>query len=137
MLREQPGQSKAAVYPESPGCNKNNFNQKGKKIMKATIFAKKKKTKEGRTFTAYVTRLTNKATGSEVSMAVKFREDCGQPKPEECPMIIEFDKNKANRTERTYTREDTGEDAVAYTLWISEWKKSNEVYVDHSLDDFE
>ena len=104
--------------------------------MKATIFAKKKKTKEGRAFTAYVTRLTRK-DGSEVAMSAKFREDCGQPKAEECPMIIEFDKSDANIAERTYTREDTGEDAVAYTLWISAWKKSNEEYVDHSMDDFE
>ena len=70
-------------------------------------------------------------------MSAKFREDCGQPKAEDCPMIIEFDKTDANIAERTYTREDTGDDAVAYTLWISNWKKSSEEYVDHSMDDFE
>lgn len=104
--------------------------------MKATIFAKKKKTREGRTFTAYVTRLTRK-DGTEVSMSAKFREDCGQPKPEECPLIIEFDKADANIAERSYIREDTGEEAAAYTLWISAWKKSDEEYIDHSMDDFE
>lgn len=104
--------------------------------MKATIFGKKKQTKEGKNFTAYVTRLTKK-DGTEVSMSVKFREECGAPKLEECPIIIEFDKNAVNRVECPYTREDTGEEAVAHTLWISAWKRSPEKYVDHSMDDFE
>lgn len=104
--------------------------------MKVTVFGKKKTTNEGKSFTAYVAKLQRK-DGSELTASVKFREECGQPKLEECPMNIEFEKKYANLAERTYTREDTGEDAKSYTLWISAWKPSKEAYVDHSLDDFE
>lgn len=104
--------------------------------MKTTIFAKKKTTREGKPFIAYVAKLARK-DGSTITASVRFREECGSPKADICPCIIEFPKDKANLSETTYTREDTGEDAVAYKLWVSEWKLSEEVYEDHSLDDFE
>lgn len=109
-----------------------------KNAMEITIYAKKKQTTEGKTFTAFLAKL-NKKDGSTVTASVKFREDCGQPKLEECPMniIIEDKKRDANMSTRTYTREDTGEDATSYTLWINAWKRSANVYEDHSLDDFE
>ena len=104
--------------------------------MNLTIFGKKKQTKEGKSFTAFVARMTKK-DGSTITASVKFREDCGQPKLEECPINIIVDKVNANLVDRTYTRADTGEEAVSYTLWISAWERSKEKYVDHSLDDFE
>lgn len=104
--------------------------------MEVTIFGKKKTTGEGKSFAAFIAKLTKK-DGSSVTASVRFREDCGQPKLEECPLNIEFDKKTANLATRTYTREDTGEDATSYTLWISAWKRSANVYVDHSLDEFE
>lgn len=108
--------------------------------MKVLIFAKKRQTKEGKAFTAYVTKMTKK-DGSDLTASVKFREDCGAPKADECPCYIIVDKLDANMS--TKTREvvdsESGEirDVTNYTLWVSKWVKSDEEYVDHSLDDFE
>lgn len=103
--------------------------------MKVTVFAKKRKTEEGRAFTSYVAKLEKK-DGTELSVGVKFREECGAPKAESCPMIIEIPKEKANLSPRSYTDPKTGEVKTSYDLWVSEWKESAEKYVDHSLDEF-
>ena len=108
--------------------------------MKVLVFAKKRQTKDGRNFTAYVTKMTKK-DGSELTAGVKFREECGAPTADECPCYIEVNKNDANLSTRTYevTDPDTNEvkDVTQYTLWVSKYVKSVEEYVDHSLDDFE
>ena len=103
--------------------------------METTVFAMKKFTKEGKPFTVYTGRITKK-DGTELPVTVKFREECGSPKPEICPCIIEFDKNDGNLSTRNYISK-TGEERKAYTLWLSDWKKSDKEYVDHSLDEFE
>lgn len=103
--------------------------------MEITVFAKKKKTREGRQFYAYITHLTRK-TGEEQAMAVKFRDECGAPKPENCPMNVVVEKGDANISKKTYTREDTGEPAVSYTMWVTNWREGAP-YVDTSFDDFE
>lgn len=108
--------------------------------MKVLVFGKKRQTKEGKNFTAYVTKMTKK-DGTEITASVKFREECGQPKLEETPCYIEFDKTNGNMTHRNVevTDNETGEikEITNHTLWISKWKMSNEKYVDKSLDDFE
>jgi hypothetical protein len=107
--------------------------------MKVLVFAKKRQTKEGKSFTAYVSKLVKK-DGSELTAGVKFREDCGAPKAEDCPCYIEFEKKDGNlSTKKFESLNDDGELEVKeqHTLWISSWKKSDEVYVDTSLDDFE
>lgn len=113
--------------------------EKGSNNMKILVFAKKRQTKEGKAFTAYVTKMAKK-DGSELTAGVKFREECGSPKADECPLYIEVDKKDANMATRTYECADpeTGEikDVAQFTLWVSAWKKSPEKYVDHSLDDF-
>ena len=101
-----------------------------------TVFSKKKKTREGKEFTAYIGKL-HKKDGYELTASVKFRKECGSPKASDCPMNVEFPKEKANLSSQVYTREDTGEEATSYTLWVSEWKKSAVPYRDSSLDDFE
>lgn len=103
--------------------------------MKVTVFAKKRKTKEGKSFTSYIGRL-NKKDGEILNTSIKFREECGAPRAEDCPVIIEFPKEKANLAEHPYIN-DMGEEKTGYELWVSEWKKSSEEYVDHSLDEFE
>lgn len=103
--------------------------------MKITVFAKKKTTMDGKPFVAYVAKLTKK-DGGEITASVRFREECGAPKLDDCPCNIEFDKKNANLSQQSYVREDTGEDALSYKLWINAWELSKEVYVDHSLDDF-
>ena len=75
--------------------------------MKLAIFAKKLTSREGRPFAKYFTTLTKKS-GEEIMVQVKFREDCGAPKPEECPMNIVVDKTDCNYREKTssYVDED-------------------------------
>ena len=103
--------------------------------MEITIYSKKRTTHEGKTFYSYLSRLTRK-DGSHQAVSVKFRDDAGNPKPENCPMNIKFDKGDANLTTREFTREDTGEECLSYTLWVSRWTEG-EPFIDHSLDDFE
>lgn len=108
--------------------------------MKLTIFAKNRTSHEGKKFTAYVTKLTKK-NGEEITAGVRFREECGAPKADECPCYVIVDKKDANLNTRTQTvtDENTGEEHIAtyYTMWVKNWKMSDEVYEDHSLDDFE
>ena len=108
--------------------------------MEIVVFAKNRTSKEGKKFTAYVTKLTKK-NGEEITAGVRFREDCGAPKADECPCCIEVDKKDANLNTHTQlvTDPDTGEErtAIYYTMWVMNWKKSDKIYEDHSLDDFE
>lgn len=105
--------------------------------MKLTIFAKKRTTKEGKTFYTYLSTMTRK-DGTELTTSVKFRDDCGSPKPENCPVNIIVNKENANLSTRTYTREDNGELAMSYTLWVSAWELDTaNPFVDHSLDEFD
>lgn len=107
--------------------------------MKVLVFGKKRQTKDGKSFTAYVTKMA-KRDGSELTAGVKFREECGAPKLEECPCYIEVakaDANLATRTAEVTTADGEIRDVTQYTLWVSAWRKSDEVYVDHSLDEFD
>lgn len=103
--------------------------------MEILIFAKRRKTSEGKTFNAYITTLITK-NNEPHTMGVKFREICQAPRAEECPMYINVDRKDANIATKTYEREDTGETAIAKTLWISAWEKSDKEYVDTSLDEY-
>lgn len=103
--------------------------------MEITIYAKKRVKEEGGTFYSYLTKMRKK-DGTDVTVAVKFREECGHPKPENCPMNVIVDKEKANMSTRDFIREDTGEIAKSHTLWVTSWRPGSE-YVDKSLDDFE
>ena len=103
--------------------------------MEITIYAKKRHAVEGKTFYSYLSTLTRK-DGTNQTVSVKFRDDAGNPKPENCPMNIKFDRGTANMTARAFTRRDTGATGSSYPLWVSRWEQSAP-FVDHSLDDFE
>lgn len=103
--------------------------------MQITVFAKRRQTKEGKTFFNYLATMVNR-NGDEIPCQVKFREGAGQPKPELCPMNILFDKRDANFTTREYTDPNTAEVRKAHVLWVSQWEQGSD-YVDHSLDDFD
>lgn len=103
--------------------------------MELAIFAKKRTTKEGKGFYSYLSTLTKK-TGEKLTVAVKFREDCGLPDPKKCPMIIGVAKKDANLSSREFVREDTGEAGQSFTFWVSKWDYIRE-YVDTSLDEFD
>lgn len=103
--------------------------------MEITIYAKKRTTAEGKSFYSYLSTLTRR-DGTKQTVSVKFRDECGNPKPENCPMNVKFDKGSANMATREFVREDTGEVGTSYTLWVSVWEPGTP-FVDHSLDDFE
>lgn len=103
--------------------------------MEITIFAKKRTSQEGRKFFSYLTTLPRK-DGTEETMSVKFRDECGAPRPEECPCNIIIQKGDANVSKRNYVREDTGETGTSKTLWVTAWSKGS-VYVDTSMDEYD
>lgn len=102
--------------------------------MKATIYSKQRKTKDGRQFYTFLTRLVKK-DGEVITCAVKFRDDAGMPDPKRCPMNIVFDKKDANFAVKKVELAN-GEPAENKTLWISKWAEG-EPYVDTSMDDFD
>lgn len=103
--------------------------------MEITVYAKKRNSYDGKTFYSYLSTLTRK-DGTKQTVSVKFRDEAGNPKPEKCPMNVKFDKSNANMSTKEFVREDTGEVATSYTLWVSKWEPGSP-FVDHSLDDFE
>lgn len=106
--------------------------------MELTVFAKKRVTREGKTFYNYLS--TVKKAGEEITVQLKFKEACGQPKAEECPLNILLDKKDANFTSKTiHVKDDETGEEKEYSknvIWISDWKIGSE-YVDHSMDDIE
>lgn len=104
--------------------------------MEITVFAKKRETKDGKSFYSYIATLTKKS-GEKLTASIKFREECGNPKADQCPMNIIVDKADANLSEKVIgTNRETGEVLLGHTMWVSKWKPGSK-YVDHSLDDYE
>lgn len=101
-------------------------------MLKFTLFAKKRKTKEGKEFYNFFTTLTRK-DGSELTTSVKFN-GCEPPKPSQCPINLEVPRDKANLSLKTVTADD-GNVYENNTLWVKEYTEG-EPYVDHSLDEF-
>lgn len=100
--------------------------------MQITVFAKKRTTKEGKTFYTYLTTLTKK-NGETQTVGVKFREDCGAPKSFPCNIVVE--KGNCNLSTKSYANPDTGVQYTNNTLWISAWTNGTD-YVDTSMDEF-
>ena len=98
--------------------------------MQIPVFAKAVKTRDGKKYTKYITRL-NTRDGSQLSAEVKFRTQ--PPRPESCPCNIQFDRSSANLATRSYITQE-GELREAKTLWVNEWTPGA-AYIDHSLDD--
>ena len=111
--------------------------------MKITIYAKKRQSKDGRTFYVYLSKLEKK-NGDEIPVTVHFKQSAGLPNPENCPCVIEFDRKTANLStkEKHFAKVDcvTGEKVETITLdnqlWISAYTVCAGEYVDNSLDDF-
>ena len=101
--------------------------------MKLTVFGKKKQLSNGVSFVSFVTTMTRNDQ-STLTCAVKFKDHI-EPKLDECPIIIEVEKSDANLSKKKYTDKD-GNEKDSFTLWVNSWKRTGEVYVDHSLDDF-
>ena len=107
--------------------------------MELTVFAKKismvdATTKKEKSFTKFLAKLPRK-TGDEQTVSVKFREECGEPKANECPCNIKIEKSDCNLVRSDFEKSD-GSVYTSFTLWVSKWNKGAP-YVDHSLDDFD
>lgn len=104
--------------------------------MKTTIFAKRVKTRDGKTFVTFVTNLERK-DGSRQYMRVMYSgKDRNKAFDSDvCPLVIEFNREDANTSTETYT-DKSGEERKSYTLWLKDYKVSDEKFVDHSLADF-
>lgn len=102
--------------------------------MEITVFAKKRRAADGRTFYNFLTSLPRK-NGETQSMQIKFRSGAPFLKAEMCPCNIVIDKADCSIASRVFTRRDTGELGTAYTLWVSAYKMGSE-FVDNSTDDY-
>lgn len=104
-----------------------------------TIFSKRGTSKDGNVFYRYITKLVKK-TGETITAAVKFRESCGSPEGDKCPMNIIVDKSDLNYAEKDieYIDKKTGEakQATNRDLWVKDWKPGS-AYKDTSMDDFD
>lgn len=104
--------------------------------MKLTVFAKKRTGKDNRTFYVYIAKMYKKS-GEEITSTLKFKDNVGTPRVEDCPIIINVNKEDANLSKRKLTNSENGTTYDQYTLWVNAWTPTNEKFVDHSLDDFE
>ena len=104
--------------------------------MRINVFAKARTTRDGKPFTAYVGRLTNSTTGESVTVGIRFRQDCGAPRMDDCPCVVEVEKKHANLDTREIINPETGDITISRTLWVNAWEMVGE-YEDHSLDDYE
>lgn len=101
-------------------------------MLTCNVFKKERTSKEGRKFNSYLTRITNRTSHDEVSASVKFED--GVDIPKEFP--IRIDVLNGSVSTKKFQDPVTKEEKPSYTLWVREWKKSDEPYVDNSLDDW-
>lgn len=105
--------------------------------MKITVFSRKSKTHDGRIFNVFVSSLAkNDGTSQYVTVRYSGKDKNKEFDSSKCPFIIEFKKENANLSGKSFVDKKTGEKRKNYTLWIKDYKESDEAYVDHSLDDF-
>ena len=102
--------------------------------MEIAIFAKNRTARNGQKFTGYLSTLPRK-DGTNQTVSVRFRKDCGAPEPEKCPMNIVLNKGDVNLSRKDFVNKETGEVCTGYTLWVNNWSAGS-AYVDHSLDEF-
>lgn len=104
--------------------------------MKATIFAKRVKTHDGKSFVTFVTHLERKDGSKQYMRVMYYGEDRNKAFDTRiCPLVIEFNREDANVSATAYT-DKSGEERKSYTLWLKDYKVFDEKFVDHSLDDF-
>lgn len=101
--------------------------------MKITVFAKERKGNDNNTFVSYLSKLTKK-TGEEVTVQLKFSEECGRIKKENCPCIIEAEPCDCSYSERKVIKDDR--EVINRVLWINKYTKTDEVFIDTSANVF-
>lgn len=101
--------------------------------MRLTIYGKNITTKNGNSFIKYTSRITDKS-GKEYPVQVKFKKSCTKLTSDLLPCVIEVGKDECSLATEHYTSNE--EDRIAYTLWLSGYKVTDEAVVDHSMDEF-
>lgn len=101
--------------------------------MKITVFAKERTGKDNNKFLTYLSKLIKKS-GEEVTVQLKFSEECGRIKKENCPCIIEVDTSDCSYSERKIVKDDR--EIINRVLWINKYTKTDEVFVDTSASCF-
>lgn len=105
-----------------------------KKILKTTVFAKKKFRKDGKPFYTYFGRFTKK-DGTEFNASIQFYEPAKAPEPSACPLNIEFVAGvDGSRKDEPYTA-NNGETRTRTIIKLTRYDVSAEPFVDHSMDD--
>jgi hypothetical protein len=101
--------------------------------MRLEVFGKQRTNKDGKSFTTYLSRITNMKTGEIIPVQIKFRT--GVEVPKELPIVANIEKKNANLVKENWENE-KGETGVKHVLWVSVVTSYDE-YIDHTLDDFE
>lgn len=101
--------------------------------MKITVFCKERNGKDNNKFLSYLSKLT-KNTGEEVTVQLKFSEECGRIKKENCPCIIDVEVSDCSYSERKFIKDDR--EITNRVLWINKYTKTDEVFVDTSASCF-
>lgn len=99
-------------------------------MIKVTVFAKERKTHEGRPFTSYFTKLKKKS-GEEVNADVRFTKAAGTP-PE---FPVTFEVTAGNVSHREVEDPYDGSKKTYFTLWVKAFQNA-EAFEDNSLDEF-
>lgn len=102
-----------------------------KVMLTLNVFKKERTTKEGKKFPGYLTRITNKESGEMVSASLKFEDGVDVPKT----FPIRIDVIEGSVSNRTFT-DKNGEEKTGYTVWVRNWKKSDDEFVDNSLNEW-
>lgn len=101
--------------------------------MKITVFCKERTGKDNNKFLTYLSKLIKKS-GEEVTVQLKFSEECGKIKKENCPCIIEVDTSDCSYSERKVIKDDR--EIINRVLWINKYTKTDEKFVDTSASCF-
>lgn len=99
--------------------------------MKIKVFAKRL---YGEKF-VYLSALVRKEDGERLPVEVRFRRSCGKPEPDDCPVMIEVERENCDLTFEEYTNR-YNEQCKSAKLWIRKY----EIVEDDSeniLDEFD
>ena len=84
--------------------------------MRLEVFGKQRTNSDGKPFTTYLSRITNKKTSEIIPVQIKFR--IGVELPKELPIIANINKKNANLAKEEWENEQ-GEIGVKHVLWVS------------------
>ena len=99
--------------------------------MKIKVFAKRL---YGEKF-VYLSALVRKEDGERLPVEVRFRRSCGKPDPDDCPVMIEVERENCDLTFEEYTNR-YNEQCKAAKLWVRDYEIVNDDS-ENILDEFD